>query len=210
MLPKYIFKRSNVYKFEGKFYLQTDGAPIGLDLSGEIGRLVMALFDVEFMEICDQNKIQVDLNQRYVDNDDLVQPAIPKGYRLSRGKIAYKKEWLKEDEDKGLPDDERTMNTMVDLANTINANIVMTGDCPSKHESGRVPMLDLAIFMEDQDHDVNTSIGRFKVAVEQVSYGFYKKPMASKLILRSSTALPEKMKHENASNELIRRINNTH
>ena len=34
--------------------------------------------------------------------------------------------------------------------------------------------------------------------------------MASKLILRSSTALPERMKHENAANELIRRINNTH
>ena len=120
--------------------------------------------------------------------------------------IVSKADWFKEkreDEEANMADDERTMNVMVDLANTINANIVMTGDCPSKHESGRVPMLDLAIFMEDQQHEVNTTIGRFKVSVEQVSYGFYKKPMASKLILRSSTALPERMKHENAANELI-------
>ena len=48
------------------------------------------------------------------------------------------------------------------------------------------------------------------MSVEQVSYGFYKKPMASKLILRATTALPDKMKYENAANELIRRINNTH
>ena len=47
--------QSNVYKFAGKIYLQTDGAPIGLDLSGEIGRLVMAQYDVDFMEICESN-----------------------------------------------------------------------------------------------------------------------------------------------------------
>ena len=71
-----IFK-SNVYKCAGKTYLQTDGAPIGLDLSGEVGRLVMALFDVDFMEKCCSNHIDIDLNARYVDDDDLVQSATP-------------------------------------------------------------------------------------------------------------------------------------
>ena len=42
-----------------------------------------------------------------------------------------------------------------------------------------------------------------------MSYGFYKKPMASKLIMRASTVIPNKMKHENAANELIRRVLNT-
>ena len=46
------------------YYRQSDGAPIGLDLSGEIGRLVMALWDVDFMDKCENNKIVVDLNQR--------------------------------------------------------------------------------------------------------------------------------------------------
>ena len=35
--------RSNVYRFGGKVCLQTEGAPIGLDLSRKIGRFVMAL-----------------------------------------------------------------------------------------------------------------------------------------------------------------------
>ena len=154
---------SNVYKFAGKIYLQTDGARIGLDLSGEIGRLVMALYDVTFMELCDANKVHMDLNQRYVDGDDLVQPAIPRGYRLNnKAKIAFKQVCLEEDKDGNLANAERTMNIMVNLANTIDSNIVMMGDCPSKHEMGRVPMLDLDIFMEKQEPDVNTSIGRFK------------------------------------------------
>ena len=79
----------------------------------------------------------------------------------------------------GLPDNERTMNDIVNLANQIQPNIVMTGDCPSKHATGRVPMLDLAIYMEEVDMKVNTDIGLFRLAVEQVSYGFYKKPMSS-------------------------------
>ena len=170
----------------------------------------MAQLDEEFLEKCEDILIHVDLNQRYVDDDDLVQPAIPQGYKVGQaGHVEFKKEWEMKDLQDDLPEDERTMNVMVDLANQINPNIVMTGDCPNKHATGRVPMLDLAIFMEDVEAEVNTDIGLFRIAVEQVSYGFYKKPMASKLILRSSTAIPMKMKYENAFNELIRRVLNT-
>ena len=97
---------------------------------------------------------------------------------------------------------------MVDLANTIHKNIVMTGDCPSNHDSGRVPMLDLEIFMEEVKVEIETSAGRFRINTEQIGYGFYKKPMASKLILCFLTAIPAKMKYDNAANELIRRILN--
>ena len=34
---------SNAYRFGGKAFRQREGAPIDMDLSGEIGRLVMAL-----------------------------------------------------------------------------------------------------------------------------------------------------------------------
>ena len=111
-----------------------------------------------------------------------------------------------------LHSDERSMILMVDLANTIHPNIVMTGDCPSKQATGRVPMLDLAIYMEDVEKEVNTAIGPFRIMVKQVSYGSYRKPMPSKLIIRSTTSIPKfpmNMKHENAANELIRRVLNT-
>ena len=64
--------------------------------------------------------------------------------------------------------------------------------------------------MELQDQEIAHKGVKYTIKVEVVSYGFYKKPMASKLILRASTAIPDRMKYENAVNELIRRVNNTH
>ena len=95
------------------------------------------------------------------------------------------------------------MEVMVNLANLIHPNIVMTGDCPSAHEDKKVPMLDLAIYMEEKSHEVKLAGSVEHVKVEQVCYSFYKKQMNSKYILRASTSLPDKMKYENVTNELI-------
>ena len=55
---------SNAYTFAGKLRVQSDGAPIGLDLSGEIGRLEMEDWDVELAKICESNCVKVDLMDR--------------------------------------------------------------------------------------------------------------------------------------------------
>ena len=85
----------------------------------------------------------------------------------------------------------------------------MTGDCPSNYAHKKVPMLDLEIFVETQTIEVNHNGELKNVEVEQVCFTFFKKSMSSRLILRADTALPERMKYENGSNELIRRILNT-
>ena len=66
------------------------------------------------------------------------------------------------------------MTVMMNLANTIHPNIVMTGDSPNQHESKRVPMLDLEIFVEIQDHKVKIGDKLETVKVDQVCYTFYK------------------------------------
>ena len=203
-----IFK-SNIYRFGGNTYLQTDGAPIGMDLSGEIGRLVMAIWDGDFMELCDANNIVIDLNERYVDDDDMVMPAIPTGFRLDEGKLVFREEWRQEDVAMNAKDDARTTKLMVELANQIHPNIVMTGDYPSNYAHNKVPMLDLEIFMEKKEAEVDYNGEKHTLEIEQVCFTFFKKTMASKLILRADTALPERMKYQNASNELIRRLLNT-
>ena len=71
-------------------------------------------------------------------------------------------------------------------------------------------MLDLAIYMEEQTHDITLAGFVEHVKVEQVCYSFYKKQMSSKYILRPSTALPDRIKYENPTTELIRRVNNTY
>ena len=54
-----------------------------------------------------------------MDDDNLVQGAIPYGYRCQHNKVLYKEIWEAEDIKAALDDDNRTMQVMVDLANTI-------------------------------------------------------------------------------------------
>ena len=59
----------NVYTFGGQILVQEDGAPIGLDLSGEIGSLEMGETDIKFHQVCKANNIKVDVAKRYVNGD---------------------------------------------------------------------------------------------------------------------------------------------
>ena len=59
--------------------------PIGLDLSGEIGRLETAETDKAITIKCEENGIKVDLSKRYVDDKTVVLGCIPYGYRWSEG-----------------------------------------------------------------------------------------------------------------------------
>ena len=78
----------------------------------------MAQYDEDFMEKCENNNLHIDMNQRYVDDDDLVHPSIPAGYKVGEtGKVEFRKEWETKDIAEALPDDERTMIVMVNLAN---------------------------------------------------------------------------------------------
>ena len=106
-----------------------------MDLSGELGRLVMARWDRKFSKVSIENEIKLDLNLRYVDDDDLVQPAIPPGWRWIGGKMVYDKDYEQQDKELGLTPDRRTANVMVDLANSIHKDIQMVGDTPSDHSA---------------------------------------------------------------------------
>ena len=80
---------SNAYTFAGKTRIQSDGSPIGLDLSGEIGRLEMGDWDVELAEICKRNCVKVDLSNRYVNDVNIVMNAIPNGNRWTGDMLDY-------------------------------------------------------------------------------------------------------------------------
>ena len=83
-----IFK-SNVYTVKNQIKVQSDGAPIGLDLSGEIGRLETAESDIAIAELCEATHILLDVDGRYVDDDNNVLSAIPYGYRWQVDKVVY-------------------------------------------------------------------------------------------------------------------------
>ena len=132
---------SNAYTFAGRIRIQSDGAPIGLDLSGDIGRLEMGDWDTRMAELCVTNCVEVAMSDRYVDDVDTIMKAIPHGYRWTGHRVKYNWQWELEDEK--IPLDQHTVSIMVAIANTIRPAIQMEGDYGSRHEDGYIPVLDL-------------------------------------------------------------------
>ena len=139
--------KSNVYTFGGEYKIQKEGSPIGLDLSGEVGRLEMGDFDRLMEEKLEENGIKVDCNGRYVDDINTIIQAIPFGWRWvegiegQSGRMEYDDKWVEEDEREPL--DRHTMTILVKIANSIKTDLNFTGDCCSNNEDGYIPVLDM-------------------------------------------------------------------
>ena len=91
---------------------------------------------------------------------------------------------------KDLPGDQRTMEILVAIANTVDKNLTFTVDYPSRNSNGRVPILDVEVWAEN-----NT-----------VRHSFYKKKMASHLTIMERSAVPAQTKRNTLFQEGIRRL----
>ena len=138
---------------------------------------------------------------------DVVMDAIPHGYRWTGQIMEYDIEWELEDEE--IPLDQNTLSIMVAMANTIRPAIQMEGDCDSNHQDGYIPVLDLKMktVLIHQSEDVVK--GTPEIMYYQVTFKFYKKPMARPTIMHANTAMTDKVKRETTSNELMRCLINT-
>jgi hypothetical protein len=81
--------------------------------------------------------------------------------------------------DRAIPGDRRTARVIQDIANSICETINMTIDCPSNHESGWMPLLDLQVRVAEDN---------------SLDYKFYSKKVANPLLLMATSALPERVK----------------
>ena len=79
-----------------------------------------------------------------------------------------------------------------DIANSVHPMIQMEEDYPSNHTDGKMPILDLECWMDDEE--------------EIVRFQHYEKPMANKQVLSAKSALPIKQKRNIHINECVRRL----
>ena len=88
--------QSHLYQLAGKVYLQKDGGPIGLELSGALARVVMLLWDRELMQkllrAAKNTPWDLYTYMRYVDDGNYVTEEAPLGMRYVRGKFVVKPE----------------------------------------------------------------------------------------------------------------------
>ena len=57
-----------IYTFAGKFFIQSDGGPIGLCSTACFASLIMKLFDIAWVKLAKRKSISLHLYRRYVDD----------------------------------------------------------------------------------------------------------------------------------------------
>lgn len=97
--------------------------------------------------------------------------------------------------DREIPADKRTMEIIKTIANSIDPMIKVTIDVPSDHHDKKVPMLDIKVWLDEEDNQLN--------------YIFYQKEMKNRKVMMKSSAMPYKQKMTVLSQEVFRRLHNT-
>ena len=143
---------SNTYRFNGKTFMQSEGGPIGLELSEAVARVFMLVWDRRLLAALEKagRGLAWDLYMmlRYIDDSNCVAEEMPMGTRLVRGKLVVQKD--KVAQDMLVPGDQRTATLVQNIANKVCKFIQMEVDYPSKYEDNLVPILDLKVAVQNQ------------------------------------------------------------
>ena len=95
-------------------------------------------------------------------------------------------------EDENVPADKRTAQFIRAISNSITPMIIMEEEYPTNHQSGKMPILDLEVSIEN---------GR-------IIHQFYKKTMASRKVVDAKSAFPSAKKRSILVEEGLRRLRN--
>ena len=133
---------------------------------------------------------------KYVDDTNFYVEALAQGMRWEHGQLLWTEEKEEEDKREGLSDSRRTLNVLLDVANSVYTFVKFTGDLPEDHDDGKCPMLDLSVWKE--------SIGDQEI----VKHAYYEKPCASQMVIMWDSAVPDRMKITTLSQEGVRRMRN--
>ena len=185
-----VLMETHTYEFANVIRRQRKGGAIGMEITGVVAQIFMVWWDREFKRKLQELNIQLNLHERYVDDTNLVGRQTAVGARYDGEQILITNESVIEDEE--LQDDERTMKLLQSIANTIHPSIRMTIDYPSRYTDGKVPMLNVRMWIEEVE-------GR-----RLILYEHYEKEMATKMVIHAESAIPKSVKRTVLTQEVLR------
>ena len=113
-----------------------------------MGNLLMVWWDRQLKIKMDENGLRLRMYKRYVDDINVVVNAPKAGFQFveSEGKVvedgsAAEQEW-------DVKADRRCMALVQKIGNNIHSLIELEVDYPSQHEDGKLPILDLRVWIE--------------------------------------------------------------
>jgi hypothetical protein len=188
---------NNLYLFNRQVRRQKNGGPIGVELTGAVSRVVMGRWDRLFRNLMMELKMIMWLYRRYVDDMNLAVKT-ERTLKLVERKIVKKTEQEMEEE-RNENDDKVTMELIKNIADEVNGMIKTEADFPSNHNTGLLPILDLQVEIESSKE---------APGIAQLSWQFYRKPMAPTRTILANSAMPMSMKRTTATQEVLRRLLN--
>ena len=185
--------KNHIYLYHGKLRRQDGGGGIGVELTGAVAKCVMTDWSKRFCLRAGELGIQLKMFKCYVDDENTVMRSLPCGTRYENEELV-----IKEDEIEGdslVPEDQRNMELLKEVADAVEPMIETTVDYPSKHEDNKMPILDLKVWTSERED-----------GGKEVEFEFYRKPFASRFVMLASSAAPWQMKRTVLTQEGIRRL----
>ena len=184
---------NHTYKVGDRVFLQKEGGPIGLELTGALSRSFMKRWDQIYLKKVKDAGMKMLMYERYVDDSNQVAVVPPKGtrYDQERGTLVVKSSHEAADGERG--DEERLAVILKDIADSVLPCIKMEADWPDRNTDKKLPILDMKVWTNEEG---------------EVMYCHYEKPMASKTVVHSQSAHPQHCKKSVHVQEIIRRAMN--
>ena len=179
---------THTFLWDGKWFLQKEGGPIGLRGTCAVARIVMLWWDGQLLDILNKNNIRLEEGARYKDDIRLLHKSIKEGRRWDGYGLAYCEEWEEEDKRNGETQTQRTGRILKDVMNSIIYFLNLTIEIEDDFDDRKLPTLDVKIWYQD---------GR-------VLHEHYEKEMKSNLVLEQRSALSENTKVSSLSQEVVR------
>ena len=183
-----IVMENHMYTFDNKIRKQTSGGAIGLTLTGTLAQIFMMWWDGEFIKRAEDAGIVLRMYKRYVDDIDPVMLETPLGAELKDGKIIVEEARIATD--MNIAADARAMRLVKLIGEGIHDSIKLETEYPSKHDDGKMPTLDLKIWVES--------------STKKIEYEHYAKPVASKFTVHQRSAMCIKSKRQILTQEGLR------
>ena len=117
-------------------------------MTEETARNYMMHWDKRFLNKLKILGIHVRMNKRYVYDILALLDSIRKGWKYcpKSNKMEYE---IPNHHEEQEGDEERTLRTLREIADSLEPNIQFTTDVPSNHQDGKMPVLDIKVWMRN-------------------------------------------------------------
>ena len=159
---------NHIYTFNYEIKLQSRGGPIGLQLTGVLAQLFMVWWDRQFVKKVEDNGLKLRVYKRYVDDINVIMNSPSSGLRFVEGKVIQDEHVAELEQD--VEADRRYILLVQSIGNSIHSPIELEVDYPSRHGDGKLPILDLKVWVEKKNRVVDSALER---EVNVVLHEFY-------------------------------------